>query len=178
VYWSIDESLPVATKDEAAMPSNTAKDGATPLRQQDHEATASTRLGTSSRIAGATRRSTALNAEAGLAAPTLTPTLIATSAHPRLATRAALAAFVRLANASETRGDRVARVSACEFRPQVQARAVDEHTVVGDERDAPAHCRGGDPQVSVVLPLVQGVADHAALVIAARAASGCPGVKP
>jgi hypothetical protein len=40
----------------------------------------------------------------------------------------------------------------------------DEHGVVGYEREAPADRGGGDPQVGVVMPLVQSVPSHSALV--------------
>jgi hypothetical protein len=59
-------------------------------------------------------------------------------------------------------------VSARELRPQVEASAANERAVVRDERDAPADCRGGDPQISVVTALVQSMADRSTLVSSLR----------
>jgi hypothetical protein len=54
--------------------------------------------------------------------------------------------------------------SAHEFRPQVEPRTVDEHGVVGDERNAPVNPGGRDPQINVVGALVERVANQAAMV--------------
>jgi len=59
-------------------------------------------------------------------------------------------------------------MSARHFRAQLEARTADKHGVVGDKRNAPANCRGGDPKIGVVMPLMQGMADPAAFIAKLR----------
>lgn len=54
--------------------------------------------------------------------------------------------------------------SASELGPEIQPRTPDEHGIVGDQRQAPADSGGSDPEISVMKPLMQGMADQPTLV--------------
>jgi hypothetical protein len=47
---------------------------------------------------------------------------------------------------------------------QIQAGTADEHGVVRDDGELPPDRSGSDPQVGVVVPLVQCMADHSAVI--------------
>jgi hypothetical protein len=54
--------------------------------------------------------------------------------------------------------------SGREFSPEIQPRTRDEHGIVGDQRQTPADRGGSDPEISVMEPLMEGMADQPALV--------------
>jgi hypothetical protein len=69
----------------------------------------------------------------------------------------------RVDTLSETRRD-----SAAELCPQIKTRAGEKHGVVRNEGNTPTDRGGGDPQIGVVMSLVQGVTDQSALVAELR----------